>query len=302
MDREVFDQRLASLRETRARLPELVRNRHASRHRRPVAGHDGRLLLIEADGPAAANLAVGDDPTGSPTGASSCSAWSRRSSIRGVDGVIAVRRRHRRPPAARGARGPARHRLDEPWRTGRLGVRPREPVHRLRRGHGDPQPPRRRQDGPPHRPPRRRRRPAAIEACGHAVTGLAAGGVLALVAPSWCRRVGAGLEHRPVGGRPHPGGRRRVRAGRTLASSPGCSSRPSTSWPTSWRPRRCPRCSCWRRGGRRRPTPAGAPPVPGIRGMVVPGEMLYPPDGDVVARDRPSRRPGACAGLGGSRR
>ena len=64
MDREVFEQRLRSLRETRARLPELVRNRHASRRRRPVTGHDGRLLLIEADGPAAANLAVGDDPTG----------------------------------------------------------------------------------------------------------------------------------------------------------------------------------------------------------------------------------------------
>ena len=62
MDREVFEQRLRSLRETRARLPELVRNRHASRRRRPVMGHDGRLLLIEADGPAVGESRRGGRP------------------------------------------------------------------------------------------------------------------------------------------------------------------------------------------------------------------------------------------------
>jgi hypothetical protein len=58
---EEFAERLVSLRETRARLPELVRNRFASRHRRSFLGHSGRLLLIEVTGLAAGSMAAGED-------------------------------------------------------------------------------------------------------------------------------------------------------------------------------------------------------------------------------------------------
>jgi hypothetical protein len=61
MDPEEFAERLAAVRETRARLPEIVRNRLAARRRRPVAGHTARLLLIEVDGPARGDLSAGGD-------------------------------------------------------------------------------------------------------------------------------------------------------------------------------------------------------------------------------------------------
>ena len=57
VSREEFAERLTSVRESRARLPELVRNRFVSRHRRSVFGHAGRLLLLEVDGPSAGALA-----------------------------------------------------------------------------------------------------------------------------------------------------------------------------------------------------------------------------------------------------
>ena len=62
MDVAEFQERLRSLRETRARLPELVRNRHAARRRRSVTGHGGRLLLVEADDPARGRLGSEQDP------------------------------------------------------------------------------------------------------------------------------------------------------------------------------------------------------------------------------------------------
>ena len=62
MDSEEFARRLVGLRETRARLPELVRNRHASRRRRAFLGHRGRLVLVDADPPMIAATA----PEGSP--------------------------------------------------------------------------------------------------------------------------------------------------------------------------------------------------------------------------------------------
>jgi len=86
---EEFAERLVSLRQTRARLPELVRNRFASRHRRSVTGHTGRLLLIEVDGPMTGDLGVGAD-----VGALADRGELLRRLVdalghRGVDGVIA---------------------------------------------------------------------------------------------------------------------------------------------------------------------------------------------------------------------
>lgn len=90
MDHAEFEERLASLRETRARLPELVRNRHAGRHRRSPVSHAGTVVLIEADAPARGDLAGG--PAG-PVQADRgllledlCRALGRP----GVDGVIAA--------------------------------------------------------------------------------------------------------------------------------------------------------------------------------------------------------------------
>lgn len=85
-----FAERLSALRETRARLPELVRNRHASRHRRTIAGHTGRLVLIEADEPARADLAAGDDPLALADRGELLARLVTALGIRGIDGVIAT--------------------------------------------------------------------------------------------------------------------------------------------------------------------------------------------------------------------
>ncbi len=77
------DERIASLRSARARLPELVRNRFASRHRRAFLGHDGRLLLIRADG---ADPAPGSHRDRADLLRRLCLALDRA----GVDGVIAA--------------------------------------------------------------------------------------------------------------------------------------------------------------------------------------------------------------------
>ncbi|MBI1352630.1 MAG: hypothetical protein GC156_16135 [Actinomycetales bacterium] len=90
MDRTEFDERLLSLRETRVRLPELVRNRHAARRRRPIAGHGGRLLLIESDDAARGWLGgPGDHETLVDRGDL---LWDLASALArsGVDGIIAT--------------------------------------------------------------------------------------------------------------------------------------------------------------------------------------------------------------------
>lgn len=87
--REEFAERLVSLRETRARLPELVRNRFASRHRRSVFGHTGRLLLIDVDGPMTGDLAVGQDQDALADRGELLRRLVNALGRRGVDGVIA---------------------------------------------------------------------------------------------------------------------------------------------------------------------------------------------------------------------
>jgi hypothetical protein len=88
VDRSAFDERLASLRESRFRLPEIVRNRLQSRHRRPLAGHSGRLLLIEADDPARGLLGVDGDPLALADRGELLFRLHTALAGRGVDGVI----------------------------------------------------------------------------------------------------------------------------------------------------------------------------------------------------------------------
>lgn len=81
-----IDDRIASLRESRARLPELVRNRFASRRRRATLGHDGRLLLLSTE-------RVFADPETGHLGPLDRADLLRRIAITldhpGVDGIIA---------------------------------------------------------------------------------------------------------------------------------------------------------------------------------------------------------------------
>jgi Cgl0159-like len=280
MDREAFDQRLASLRETRARLPELVRNRHASRHRRTVMGHDGRLLLIEADAPAAANLAAGADPRGLADRGELLFRLVTALRHPGVDGVIASADviddllllevlEDRLAIGAMNHAGLAGSVLSPGSRftgydvdtvvVGHLdGGRIAVLIDPLDPSTAD-----------------------TLETCGRTVTALAAGGVLALVAPSWCRPSRDGLvpDHSTdaliravdvasgVGGRsqftwllvPPVDGLEQVMAATTL-----------------------PGLLAVGESGADDPRLPGLLRVPGVRGMVVPGAMLYPPDGDVA--------------------
>lgn len=281
MDREVFIQRLASVRETRARLPELVRNRHASRHRRPVTGHDGRLLLIEADGPAAARLAVGADPTALADRAEFLFRLVTALEHPGVDGVIAsvdviddllllevLEDRLAIGSMNHGGLDDSAIALEGRFigydadtvilshlDGGRMDLRI-DPLDAVAAG--------------------------TIEACGHAVTGLAAGGVLALVAPSWCHRVGAALSTdlspdaviRAVDVGAGLGGRSQftwlvVPAIDELAHVMAATTLPALLLPGEEGV-----------GDERLPELLT---VAGIRGMVVPAELLYAPDGDAVA-------------------
>ena len=192
MDRDSFLERLASLRETRARLPELVRNRHASRRRRTVAGHSGRLVLIEADAPAAGSLAAGHDPAALADRGLLLWRLCQALQVPGVDGVVAtadivddlllleqLEDRLVLGSMNRGGLAGSAFELDDRF-TGydadsiaashldggklRLRIDPSDPTSA-----------------------------AVIEAAGRAVSGLSAHGVLALVEPSWCARSTGGV-------------------------------------------------------------------------------------------------------------
>lgn len=281
MEREVFDQRLSSLRETRARLPELVRNRHASRHRRQVTGRDGRLLLIEADGPASAELAVGGDPQGLADRGELLFRLVAALEHPRVDGIIAsadviddllllevLEDRLAVGSMNHGGLAGSVFALEGRFSGydadsvilshldgGKMDLRI-DPLDVVTAG--------------------------VIEACGHAVTGLAGGGVLALVAPSWCHRVGAGLEAdlspdsliRAVDVTSGLGGRSQF----TWLLVPAIDELDPVMAATT-----LPALLVVGEEGvddRRLPELLS---VPGIRGMVVPGAMLYPPSGDLIA-------------------
>jgi hypothetical protein len=278
MDRAVFDQRLSSLRETRARLPELVRNRHASRHRRQVAGRDGRLLLIEADAPAAANLAVGDDPRGLADRGEFLFRLVAALEHPGVDGIIAsvdviddlllleaLEDRLAVGSMNHGGLAGSVFALESRF-TG-------YDADTVILSHLD--------GGQMNLPidPRDAVSADSIEACGRAVTGLATGGVLALVAPSWCRRVGAALVAdlspdaviRAVDVTSGLGGRSQF----TWLLVPLIAELDHVMSATT-----LPALLAVGEEGIEDPRLPELLALPGIRGMVVPGEMLYPVDGD----------------------
>ncbi len=281
MDREVFDERLTSVRETRARLPELVRNRHATRRRRPVAGHDGRLLLIEADAPAAANLAVGDYPAGLADRGELLFRLVTALAHPRVDGVIAavdviddllmleaLEDRLAIGSMNHGGLAGSVFALDSRFTGydadtvivshldgGKLNLRI-DPLDAVTAG--------------------------SIESCGHAVTGLASGSVLALVAPSWCRRVGAELEPdlsvdaliRAVDVASGLGGRSQF----TWLLVPPVDDLAHVMAATT-----LPVLLLAGDAGVEDPRLPDLLSLPGIHGMVVPEGMLYPSDGDVLA-------------------
>lgn len=192
MDREAFLERLASLRETRARLPELVRNRHASRRRRTVAGHSGRLVLIEADAPAAGSLAAGRNPFGLADRGLLLWRISQALQQPGVDGVIAtadiiddlllleqLEDRLALGSMNRGGLAGSTFEIDDRF-TG-------YDADSVAASHLDGGKLRLRID------PSDATTATVIESAGHAVSGLSAHGVLALVEPSWCARHTGGV-------------------------------------------------------------------------------------------------------------
>lgn len=280
MDREAFDQRLFSLRETRARLPELVRNRHASRHRRTVAGHDGLLLLIEADAPAAANLGAGGDPVALADRGELLFRLVTALQHPRVDGVIGSvdviddllllevledrlaigSMNHGGLAGSVVALGGRFTGYDADTVIlshldgGKMDIRI-DPLDAVTAG--------------------------TVEACGRAVTGLAGGGVLALVAPSWCSRVGGELTAdmspdaliRAVDVASGLGGRSQF----TWLLVPPVDELDQVMAATT-----LPALLLLGDAGVDDPRLPGLLSATGIRGMVLPGEGLYPADGDVT--------------------
>lgn len=189
MDGGTFAERLASARETRARLPEIVRNRHATRRHRQIVGHSGRLLLIEADQMARGDFAAGADPMALADRAELLSRLVLALERPRVDGVIGttdliddlallevIDRKLAIGSMNRGGLAGSSFALDDRF-TGYepemiLGSHLEGGKLRLSLDPMDP------------------RTPRAIEACGRAVTALSAGSVMALVEPVWYGRSG----------------------------------------------------------------------------------------------------------------
>lgn len=280
MDRPEFEQRLTSLRETRARLPELVRNRHASRRRRPMAGHDGRLLLVAADSPAAADLAVGDDPAGLADRGELLFRLVTALTHPRVDGVIAsadliddlLLLEVLEDRLAIGSMNPGGLIGSVVALEGRFTGYDAETVvlTHLDGGKMDL-----RID------PLDAVTAGTIESCGRSMTGLAAGGVTAMVAPSWCHRSGRGLVAdlgpdaliRAVGVASGLGGRSQYTWLLLPAIDDLAHVMSATTLPTLLMPGP---------EGLTDPRLAELLSVPGVRGMVLPSAMLYPSDGDVA--------------------
>jgi DhnA family fructose-bisphosphate aldolase class Ia len=279
-----FVERLGHIRETRARLPEIVRNNYVSRHRRPMLRHDGRLLIVAADHPARGALAVRDEPL----------AMAHRDDLLarivlalrhpGVDGVLAtadilddllllgeLNDKVVIGSMNRGGLQGAVFELDDRF-TG-------FDVETIVNGHldGGKMLCRIDLDDPGTA--------ATLEACGRAVSGLAAHGLMAMVEPFWSRRrdgvvqndlsteavirsvtIASGLGSRSAHTwlkLPVIEGLDEVMAATSLPALL-LGGDPTTS-PVETQ-------AAWER----------ALAVPGVRGMVIGRAMLYPADGDVA--------------------
>src|SRR6266540_2753458 len=82
--------RVAELTETRARRPEAIDEAWRQRARRPLLGHDGRLLIVAADHPARGALGVRDDKTAMASRPDLLQRLATALARPGVDGVLAT--------------------------------------------------------------------------------------------------------------------------------------------------------------------------------------------------------------------
>jgi hypothetical protein len=279
MEDTEFADRLASLRETRARLPEVVRNRHATRRRRAVAGHSARLLLIEADQPGAGLLATPGDAQGLADRGEFLRRLVLALAHPGVDGVIGTADvlddlallevvERKLLVGSLNTGGTA----GSPFVAGAFSGYDAETIVAshldggrlvVRIDPGDP------------------RSATVVEASGRAVTELSGATTMALVAPLWCTRAGDDAhEDRSV---------ESVRRAATIAA--GLGARSGFTWlvlpaieglSAVTRAVTLPvlvhaegevadRLESWREA-------LGAP---GTRGIVLSGASLFPADGDV---------------------
>ena len=217
-----FLERIAAVRETRARLPEVARNRLATRHRRATVQHSGLLLLIAVDDPARGVLRVGDDPRAMADRSDLLHRLEIALSRPGVDGIIATADvvedllmleclddKVVIGSMNRGGLRGAVFELDD--RVTAYDVDSIAVSHldggkmRCRIDLADPG------------------TTATLEACGKAITGLATRGLMALVEPSMSRRVEGEVvdDHPPHAGhseRPPPGGVGLIGGGERVAA------------------------------------------------------------------------------------
>lgn len=280
-----FLERIAAVRETRARLPEVARNRLATRHRRATVQHSGLLLLIAVDDPARGVLRVGDDPRAMADRSDLLHRLEIALSRPGVDGIIATADvvedllmleclddKVVIGSMNRGGLRGAVFELDD--RVTAYDVDSIAVSHldggkmRCRIDLADPG------------------TTATLEACGKAITGLATRGLMALVEPSMSRRVEGEVVDDLSS----------VAVVTSAVVAAGLGARSSYTWlrlpvidaldevmaattlpalVTGGDPFTAPdeTHAAWRRALR----------VPGVRGMVVDRTLLYPPDGDVAA-------------------
>ncbi len=82
--------RVAELTETRARRPEAIDEAWRQRARRPMLGHDGRLLIVAADHPARGALGVRDDGYAMASRTDLLERLATALDRPGVDGVLAT--------------------------------------------------------------------------------------------------------------------------------------------------------------------------------------------------------------------
>lgn len=280
-----FRERMDGLRETRARLPELARNRYMSRHRRALVPHDGRLLLVAADHPARGALGVRGDPMAMADRADLLRRLVIALDHPDVDGVVATADvlddllmleilddKLLIGSMNRGGLQGATFELDD--RMTGYDVASVAGSHLdggkmlCRIDLSDPG------------------TAATLEACGQAVTGLAGHGLMAMVEPFWSSRQGDRVVNdlsteavirsvviaSGLGARssytwlklPVVDGLDEVMAATTLPTLL-LGGDPSTDPDATY--------ASWAR----------ALLVPGVRGLVIGRALLYPPDGDVAA-------------------
>jgi DhnA family fructose-bisphosphate aldolase class Ia len=278
-------ERLAHVRETRARLPEIIRNNWVSRHRRPLLRHDGRLLIVAADHPARGALGVRDEPMAMADRDDLLVRILTALSHPGVDGVLAtadvlddlllmgeLNDRVVIGSMNRGGLQGAAFELDDRF-TG-------YDVDTIVNGHLDGGKMLCRIDlADPGTA-------STLESCGQAITGLAAHGLMAMIEPFWSTRrdgrvvndlstdsvirsvvvasgLGARSQHTWLK-LPVVDGLDRVMAATSLPALllGGDPTGPPEETYEAWQ---------------------RALAVPGVRGMVLGRAMLYPRDGDVLA-------------------